>query len=830
MAGGVNLSNRQQSPIPPQNQATPDKGITETKLVTLTPAMAKYISKAGYDAANNANRMSTSRPTVTTGQNQQTVTDQLASSGVSFNPEDNPLNQYANYTYHVKWSLTSEPAAFAVSNSNPTLDGIDKTVIAESGVTAGFNIMDFEFKNICGPNSRTLNTAATEWTMTVLEPFGISLLDKIRSAAATQPVINYMRCPFFIEIWFNGYDESGNVIAPNLFYQLYRVTLTDMNVDLTEGGSKYVITGIMDGDIGKSNQIAIPSSLIAIRTSTIGQFFDLFAEKLTEQQKTINEQNFAITEYVFNVPPEIRQWTLRNNDVDKQNNRNDDMDISYSNGVMEIKLNRGMAVENIVNYVLAMCPEADKWIKGESAGGSAGSGGDLASTGLATWLMVHSKVEITGFDVYTRDYIRKVTYSLIPYKTVNSGADRPTVTILEQKNVQAAKLNYLSNNNSLKKLYQYIYTGENTEIIKFDIHVENLWSIALPQWEATNTYNNFSQGYSYAENAVGNAKIKNNYSKKQMISDLQGQLTSLQQQTSFDNRQLMERNIDQQTSIRDQIQTLENSQRSAVMFRNDVSPGAVAADAALVKSDPAAAQTVSRYMTAAQQSKALKFAEDVAALPPGQFDPLPVVLRPDNKPSEQNADQGGDSNKAIANPASYGLPSGRSFIGTILGNMFSADFFAEIELEIRGDPYWMGQSNLRENAIAESFGQDSGDSTRANYISNDHMLVLVFRSGENYNEDTGLMEFNTTSDFFNGAYAVYEVTNSFKNGSFTQTLKCNKDIFAQKLNEQISSEGRSKASSASTVISDTDRAAAAVATGTAAELISDDGRAPGPGA
>lgn len=788
MAGGVNLSGRR-VPIPPQNPTSPDTGVVATHPVLITPEAAKYLSKAGVDSAIRANQITTGVTTV--AQNQQSVTEQLASVGVNFTPEGNPLNVYANYTYHIKWSLTSEQAAYSISTSNPTLDGVSKTVIAESGVTAGFNIVDFEFKNICGPNSRTLNTSATEWTMTVLEPFGISLLDKIRTAAATQPVINYMRCPFFIEIWFTGYDEAGNVIAPNLFYQLYRVQLLDMNVDLTEGGSKYVITGMMDGDLGKSNQISIPTALSAIRAKSIGQFFDQLGEKLTEQQKTVNEQNFALTEYVFKVPPEIREWTLRNSDLANQNNRNDDMDISFQDGTMEVKINRGMAVENIVNYVLAMCPEADKWVKGESNGGSAGSSGDLASSGLATWIMVHSKIEVIGFDVYTRDYIRRVTYSLIPYKTVNSGADKPTVTLLEQKSVQASKLNFLSNKNSLKKLYQYIYTGQNTEIIKFDIHVENLWSIALPQWEATNTYSNYAQGPLYMQNAVSNAKIKNNYSKKQMISDLQGRLTALKTDLANSNTtnfQNIERNLNEQTEIQQQIQSIELSQVSGVFYRDEVSPGAIAADEALIKSDPAAAQLLARYTTAAQQSRAVRFAEDLKIIPPGEFDPLPVVMRPENKPMEQNADLGGDSNKAVANPGSYGLPSGRSFIGTILGNMFSPDFFAEIELEIRGDPYWMGQSNIRENGIAESFGQDQGDATRANFISNDHMLVLVFRSGENYNESTGLMEFNTTSDFFNGAYAVYEVTNSFKGGSFTQLLKCNKDIFAQKLNDQVSSK------------------------------------------
>jgi hypothetical protein len=59
------------------------------------------------------------------------------------------------------------------------------------------------------------------------------------------------------------------------------------------------------------------------------------------------------------------------------------------------------------------------------------------------------------------------------------------------------------------------------------------------------------------------------------------------------------------------------------------------------------------------------------------------------------------------------------------------------------------------------------------------MFILWFRTGENYNDQTGLMQFDTASDFYNGAYGVTEVTNSFKQGIFTQTLSAYKDPMAQ---------------------------------------------------
>ncbi len=168
---------------------------------------------------------------------------------------------------------------------------------------------------------------------------------------------------------------------------------------------------------------------------------------------------------------------------------------------------------------------------------------------------------------------------------------------------------------------------------------------------------------------------------------------------------------------------------------------------------------------------------------------MPIVVRADNEPSAQNAEQSGDSNKAKTNSGNNALPAGRSFLGAIIGNMFSSQFFSVVDLDIRGDPYWMGQSNIKENSIAEAATlnsvQGSADPTFANFLVGDHMFVLSFRSGENYNEDTGLMQFDTTSDFFNGLYSVVTVNNMFKGGSFTQTLHAAKDVFAQKIKPAV---------------------------------------------
>lgn len=790
MAGGVNLKNR--TGMPPVNPIPVDADVIDVQKTYkfITADSAASVSSAGVAAANKLLNMTND------GGNQsptsQGFVQTLSAAGVNFNPKPNPLNDFANYTYHIRWFMTNDIAAYNDPNVNgdtPNADSINKTVIAESGVTAGFNIVEFELKNVCGPNARTLNTNNIGWTMKIREPFGISLLDKMLSSARTQPILNYMRAPYFIDVWFNGYDENGVIIAPKTFYQLYRVSIQQMDVDMTAEGSLYTITGYMDGNIGNSNQIAIPPAGTRVQARTVGDFFKNFATVLNSQQRSINERNFAIIEYEFKVPQNISNWTLRNSDVDKHNNRNASMDISYQDGTMNINNTPGISIENIVNYVISMCPEVQPYIKGgDNMGDSSAGDSTLTSQGIAKWFMVHSSTKIKGWDPYTRDYTRTITYTLVPYETVKASGDVATISKLEQKQTQTAKLNALIGKNTLSKLYEYIYTGHNTEVINFDIHVENLYHISLPQWEATNTYHNATQGLSFDEKAVYNMKIKGQYTRDQQLANLQQQTQNIDQQlASATSTSQIDNLLEQKIGILSQSVQLTQNQQFEILLNNR-GPGSVAVENAALL-NPEIASRIAEYTTLLSKEKALRYAEDVAVIPIS-VDPMPIVVHNDNKPAAQNADQSGDSNKARANLGDRSaLPSGRSFVGSILGNMFDPSFFNEVFLTVRGDPYWMGQSNIKEVSIAEAFGQGA-DPRYANYIASDHMFVLSFRSGENYNEETGLMEFSQTSDFFNGVYGVVEVTNTFKDGSFTQVLHGFKDIFAQKIASDVTDVGQ----------------------------------------
>ena len=106
-------------------------------------------------------------------------------------------------------------------------------------------------------------------------------------------------------------------------------------------------------------------------------------------------------------------------------------------------------------------------------------------------------------------------------------------------------------------------------------------------------------------------------------------------------------------------------------------------------------------------------------------------------------------------------------------------------MEIRGDPYWMGWSNLERNERligALPAGNIVGGQTfkmgplpEEVYDPYDGYFLLAFRAGTIPNEQTGFMDLRDDVDFFNALYLVVQVTHIFRDGKFTQRLEATRD-------------------------------------------------------
>lgn len=176
----------------------------------------------------------------------------------------------------------------------PTADKIEKAMLNKRGfrtterVKSVFdNPRDLYFKsvNIQSVPKHNQNrplTSVTSIDMEITEPWGISLLDRLRAGAANNGYFDHLDSPYLLTIEFAGFDEVGKqpydrTELKNL-KRVIPVKLVDMNLDVNQAGSVYSLKAIPYNEFGYSNVYLYP------RTSGSVQ-----GNKLSEACKSITE-------------------------------------------------------------------------------------------------------------------------------------------------------------------------------------------------------------------------------------------------------------------------------------------------------------------------------------------------------------------------------------------------------------------------------------------------------------------------------------------------------------------------------------------------------------
>lgn len=723
-------------------------------------------------------------------------TQTYTSLGDLFNSKPNPLNDYANYTYHIRFSIANEVQAYNnINKSSPNTDNLTKVIIAESGVTAGFNIQSLNITSKATGDGRSRGMWTNSiYTMELVEPLGMTLIDKLYNSARELSAINYITCPYFLEIWYNGYDEDGNIIASNLFYNLYRVIIKDIAANSSNVGTRYVITMMNDNAYAELNVLSTPPSNINITAATLGEFFDQLQSAWNVMTTNINSDGIRRINYKIEYPSDWRSWTLKNPDVLKQNSRNVPMHVEVNSNKTTFTISRGQSIEVIIEFALYLCQEAQQWMTGvDSPSPGAPS---LKTHGLIRYITIYPQSEIvaaTPHDPVTLDYIRNVTYSLIPSETVKAYVDMETVKTATTPIIAENKLKYMIDNNRLAKKYEYIYTGKNTEVLKFDFSINNLWKITQPNWLQSNSYDQYTVGPVAHTESIGWQQIKQVLNRTKLnpsslIQAIDSVSTTLTESNSTIGslltgaQQIIPRISNNVTNL---LNTIPSTTADVSKLLNNSTVVLNFNSGDITKSTVAnlTNTTIPNTVSTQLQLSNVKYSEDLIKPSKTAITPLvPIVGQFDTVPTQQQARQNTDQNKIISNPDPNKYEPGTGIIGSILNNIFEPSrAFANIELTIRGDPWWVSKSNLIQDNIVKNIVAgaqvSSTDTQNATFLGGDNEILLEFRTGITINEDTGLGEFkNDGSDFFSALYYVSTVTNSFNKGKFTQTLYCKKDV------------------------------------------------------
>ena len=203
----------------------------------------------------------------------QNVLDAHRLGNIQFNLQDNMLNQYDRYTYHFAMHMVSDTDSEKITLHRDifTPGAIEKITIAESGVTTGFNIVRIEIQDFVSPGFRTRNTLTTELSITLTEPYGMTIVDRMFQASKQLQIKSWRFAPIVLTLEIRGYSDNGTPISSSPIKKAWKILILDFDSTLNESGSVYTITATASNSLAFRDQFYMLPTNVVIQVNEGGK-------------------------------------------------------------------------------------------------------------------------------------------------------------------------------------------------------------------------------------------------------------------------------------------------------------------------------------------------------------------------------------------------------------------------------------------------------------------------------------------------------------------------------------------------------------------------------
>ena len=404
---------------------------------------------------------------------------------------ENPLDVYESYTYNIEWFVVDRDSDQRFQEFGETLDAITivndgwptpqdtKITIAKTGVTTEFNLTDLSIQSVGAGIAETSKIAGTAITLdfTVTQVGETSLVDNLQNAIALTGWRTIDSTHFYIKINFVGVDKNGKKvkIPQTKIFTFTLQSVTQLSTETDTRGTSTVLQGTILPDTVISNKRQI--------SSTENGFTFEVAETLHD--------TLGVTEDDTETPPKEGSF------IDELNK--------------SIKISHPTLTENLQNtYKITMSDQFKEWTKDSSMKGITSNSiknmkpPDARYIGQVTPLMSIFKIiddicintktikESAIRDTPGNSKIHKITPWLVPkgngYNPVTGTMtynveffldyEKKYITqnMLDQankvKNIQKT-VQELFEEQHVNKIYHYLFTGKNDQILDFNITLDN---------------------------------------------------------------------------------------------------------------------------------------------------------------------------------------------------------------------------------------------------------------------------------------------------------------------------------------------------------------------
>jgi hypothetical protein len=447
--------------------------------------------------------------------------------------ESNPLEKFATYN-----TLFTLAALSADEVNNPFLyrnTGFSEgqVVISSAGRydelrartssgTPEYFINNFQMTQVLTGSPDTGSSTGVNMSFDVYEPYSMGLfLQSLQYASIQAGVTNYLDAPFCIKIEFVGFDDQGNSYI-DVSPKFYTVQLKRSTFSVSEGGSTYKFEAIpmnhaafsdiankvysdvsLVGDTVKEALVEGERSLVSVlnafQIKTAGEIPGALPDKyeihfpntsadpipgvddevdggavvsigsagsvaaksakniLTQESFTENtignaSFNFQIDSAGNYVAPKASQV------YDEISGKVDLSKMTVDAKKRTFQYSQNTSITQIITNIIIESDYGKKNLKSENW-----------DNGFIKWFRIDMQVQFLGNDTARNKKAKKLIIRIMPYRVHSSVFANPT----------SAPVGYPELTDKIVKQYDYIYTGQNNDLIKFDIQINNAFYTAI---------------------------------------------------------------------------------------------------------------------------------------------------------------------------------------------------------------------------------------------------------------------------------------------------------------------------------------------------------------
>lgn len=687
-----------------------------------------------------------------------------------------------------------------VSKMDPSLGRI----ICETASTGKFIINEVNWKSAIAPNADSFTAYLVEGDIKIVEPLGSRFIDYLRFAAIDMGIINHLDARYLLEIEF---ISSETLDEPAIKY-IWPIMFVSTDGRINEKGSEYTIKFVHCAHHAMNSQVQpIKVTATVNDVKNVGEYFRGLATVLERQEFAYakagekagkpdwpNIEHPATTddfhdEYYFIVDPRIQEWTLTTKGEADAIKKGAWYKFSWDK--FNVEARAGTTLNAQITKVLSSTNNADELYTqnydGTGKGQPAKSGSTSKDRLKEIMGKIYNFVRVETYTVYkSYDYVRGryackhlffIWLALEP-KLYQYPDELDVLHAPENRKLVLNKLKAYIQEGLLAKWYYFAYTGLNTEILKLDIQLNQAYY--LPSFPVI-WADREKTGFGTMNPWVNSNRELTPYAVSDNMIVLNARIQQLEQEL----RQLRSQPQDSGTQLR--IQAKEKAlleARATKDAKTGANPDAAAAAAGATSRAQLLAALSGLYIEDIDYTKGLKASLDLA----DNYPSLRPIMAPDGVISLQD------------NPR----VEAERLMDKIFNVALQAKDLLNLDMEVRGDPYWFGPPNIgyapekllndiemppafKDLAVSNIKKLDPnfnyrkyewglGIDQHGNYYKGGNLVYLHVQLPNTDSTETNQNMTFDVNDAVIGIYQILFVENIFKDGRFTQNIRGVRDL------------------------------------------------------